>query len=58
MWVVRSLRSDRRQEHDSAGRADTLLAERFVRGEIEIEEFSRASDLLHSGSASQPQRGR
>lgn len=52
VWVVRTLRSDRSQEHNPAGRADKLLAERFARGEIDSEEFSRNRDLLHGGGTS------
>ncbi len=46
VWVVRSNRS---QEHDPGGRADALLAERFARGEIDGEEFTRSRELLNTG---------
>lgn len=58
VWVVRSLRSHPPQEPEPAGRADALLAERFARGEIDEEEFSRNRDLLRGGNFSGAQSGR
>lgn len=50
VWVVRTVRGDR-DSTGSADRADVLLAERFARGEIDGEEFTRSRELLHgSGS--------
>lgn len=45
VWVVRSARSDRGSSGsvDSAG---NLLAERFARGDIDTEEFTRSRELL------------
>lgn len=57
VWVVRSLRSDRSHESDPAGRPDALLAERFARGEIDSEEFSRNRALLHSSGSLRPRSG-
>ncbi len=56
VWIVRSLRPDRGQP--PADRAEALLAERFARGEIDGEEFSRSRGLLHTGGASPSHRGR
>ena len=50
VWVVQSVRSDGGRA--PADRADALLAERFARGEIDGEEFTRRRELLHTGSAS------
>ncbi len=50
LWVARSVRSDRGQA-PSAG-ADLLLAERFARGEIDAEEFTRSRVLLHASGSS------
>ncbi len=55
-WVVRSVQSDRGQP--PADRADTLLAERFARGEIDSEEFTRRRELLNTGGFSPSHRGR
>jgi len=46
VWVVLSLRSGRGQA--PADRANTLLAERFARGEIDGEEFTRSRELLRT----------
>ncbi|MBC7639357.1 MAG: SHOCT domain-containing protein [Rhodoferax sp.] len=46
VWAVRSL--GRAPDRDPVGRADTLLAERFARGEIDSAEFTRDRALLHS----------
>jgi putative membrane protein len=56
VWILRSMRSDR--SRPSADRADTLLAERFARGEIDGEEFSRSRERLHTGGSSSSHRGR
>lgn len=52
VWLVRSARSDQRTERPAppAPSADEVLAERFARGEIDDEEFTRRRELLHSGS--------
>ena len=55
VWVVRS---NRGQERDPAGRADALLAERFARGEIDREEFTRSRELLNTEGSSPSHRGR
>lgn len=57
MWALPSLRIERRRQRDPAGRAETLLAERFARGEIDTEEFSRNREFLHSGDSPSPRRG-
>jgi putative membrane protein len=54
VWVVRTARSDRGSR--SADRGDTLLAERFARGEIDSEEFTRSRELLHSTRSAAGQR--
>jgi putative membrane protein len=56
--VVRAMRTNRIQEKAPADRADTLLAERFARGEIDGEEFTRSSQLLHPGGSSPSRSGR
>ena len=53
VWLVRNGRSE-----TPASRADTLLAERFARGEINGEEFTRSRELLHTGGSSPSHRGR
>lgn len=47
VWAVRSNRSETPASH-----ADTLLAERFARGEINGEEFANSRELLHAGGSS------
>ena len=56
VWIVRSLRPDRGQA--PADSADALLAERFARGEIDGEEFTRSRERLHTGGSSPSHRGR
>ena len=56
VWVVRGRRSDR--DLAPTDRADTLLAERFARGEINGEEFTRSRELLHTGGSSSSRSGR
>ncbi len=56
LWVVRGARSDRGQA--PTDRADTLLAERFARGEIDAEQFTRSRELLRSGGSSLSHSGR
>ncbi|WP_293771904.1 hypothetical protein [Sporichthya sp.] len=56
VWVSRSLRSDRGQT--PVDRADTLLAERFARGEIDGAEFTRSREPLHTGGSSSSRSGR
>ena len=55
VWVVRSLRPDRGQA--PADSADTLLAERFARGEIDGEEFTRSRERLHPSGSFPSHRG-
>ena len=53
VWVVRSFRRepDRPTTTQPAGEdADTVLAARFARGEIDDDEFTRRRDLLRGGS--------
>ena len=54
VWLVRSFRGERPSEQPPAttkpDRADEVLAERFARGEIDEDEFTRRRELLHSGS--------
>ena len=56
VWIVRSLRPDRGQA--PADSADALLAERFARGEIDGEEFTRSRELLRAGGSSPSHSGR
>ena len=56
VWVVRSLRSGGGQA--PVDRAGTLLAERFARGEIDSEEFTRSRELLRTGGRSPSHSGR
>ena len=56
VWAVRSLGSDRGQA--PADRADALLAERFARGEIDAEEFTRSRDLLRTAGSYPSHSGR
>ena len=46
VWAVQALRLDRRDEQPRSDRAQALLAERFARGEIDADEFSRRRELL------------
>ncbi len=57
LWVVRSARNDGGSSR-SAASPDALLAERFARGEIDGEEFTRTRELLHNGGASVSPSGR
>jgi putative membrane protein len=53
VWLVRSFRDDRDRTPDVPSptqHAEELLAERFARGEIDGEEFTRSRELLHTGS--------
>jgi putative membrane protein len=53
VWAVRSSRSGDQRGRPEGGRssgADTLLAERYARGEIDEDEFLRRRDLLHSAA--------
>ncbi|MDQ3158280.1 MAG: SHOCT domain-containing protein [Actinomycetota bacterium] len=56
VWVVRTMCADRGST-GSADRADVMLAERFARGEIDGEEFTRSRELLH-GTGSTKLHGR
>jgi putative membrane protein len=55
VWLIRSSQHqhDRQDQHpvnhlvDPTQRGDELLAERFARGEIDEDEFTRRRDLLH-----------
>ena len=53
VWLVRSPhdRDNDRGTPPAKPHADELLAERFARGEIDAEEFTRSRELLHTGSA-------
>ena len=52
MWVTRSVRDAHGRgtltRPTSTDRADEVLSERFARGEIELEEFRRRRELLHT----------
>ena len=54
VWVMRSMRPDRgtwqkgTSASESGGTAEQILQERFARGELTPEEFTRSRDLLHS----------
>lgn len=54
VWVMRSMRPDRDtwqkgpSASESGGAAEQILQERFARGELTPEEFTRSRDLLHS----------
>ena len=53
VWVVRSFRTDRNLTQPTsspAAHADAVLAERFARGEIDEDEFTRRRELLHTSS--------
>ena len=56
VWAVRTVRSDR-SSRGLADHADVLLAERFARGEIDGEEFTRGRELLHSSGSSKLRGG-
>ena len=60
VWLVRTLAKD--SDHTSRSalrkqRADDVLAERFARGEIDEDEFTRRRELLHAGSGRPPTQG-
>lgn len=55
-WVIRSASNDRGSS-GSVDSADTLLAERFARGEIDGEEFTRSRELLRRGGAAHSHSG-
>ena len=63
VWAVRSMRparGTRQTGHSSSepgGTAEQILQERFARGELTAEEFTRSRDLLH-GSAGNPPESR
>lgn len=38
-WFVVSLRRERRPRDEGAGRAETILAERYARGEIDADDY-------------------
>ncbi len=54
VWAVRSGRGDRPRagRDQDAGRAESLLAERFARGEIGVDEFTERRELLRSATTS------
>ena len=59
VWAVRSVRSGSQRpdsERTNAAGPDAILAERYARGEIEEDEFTRRRELLHnaSGPTTQP----
>lgn len=49
VWLVHSVRSDRRADSvtPSKSPADDVLAERYARGEIDDEEYTRRRRVLH-----------
>jgi putative membrane protein len=64
VWAVRSLRPDRTDRtsrsadprtSEPGGRAEQILGERFARGELTAEEFTRSRDLLHSKPGDAPE---
>lgn len=52
VWFIRRGRSTlwAGADHRTIDRADELLAERFVRGEIDEAQFTRGRTLLHSST--------
>ena len=60
VWAVRSMRpasSTRQTGHQSSepgGTAEQILQERFARGEMTAEEFTRSRDLLHAKAGNPP----
>ena len=51
VWLIRSNRTDQRPDAPaSTRRADEVLAERFARGEIDEDEFTRRRELLQTPS--------
>jgi len=62
VWALRSARAGVQHpdsERDRSGGPDDVLAERYARGEIDEDEFTRRREILRatSGPAAQP-RGR
>jgi putative membrane protein len=64
VWAVRSLRPDRtdrtgrstdQRTSEPGGRAEQILGERFARGELTAQEFTRSRDLLHSKPGDTPE---
>lgn len=48
VYLVRSSRTDREDRRvDDTHRAEEVLAERFARGEIDEDEFTKRRELLH-----------
>ena len=54
VYAIRNFRSgsDAGPSNSTTSRADDVLAERFARGEIDEDEFSRTRELLHAGPRS------
>jgi putative membrane protein len=51
VWLVRSIHGDQTTDTKPATtHADDVLAERFARGEIDEDEFTRRHALLHTGT--------
>ena len=55
VWLVRSARPEPRSHTTPpstppSAHAEEVLSDRFARGEIDDEEFTRRRELLHSGS--------
>jgi putative membrane protein len=49
VWLIRSTRTDHRAgTRPATSHADELLAERFARGEIDADEFTRRRGQLHT----------
>lgn len=61
IWLVRSSRNELAapgaQHVPSSQSADLMLAERFARGEIEEDEFTRRRAVLHSAGGSKKSGG-
>jgi putative membrane protein len=54
VWLIRSIRTDNSPTQgapSSSARADEVLAERFARGEIDEDEFTRRHAVLHPGGS-------
>lgn len=62
VWAVRSVRPDSGTRQtgpptsEPGGTAEQILQERFARGELTAEEFTRSRDLLHGKAGNPPQR--
>lgn len=50
VWAFRGYGGRDRHAAGHTGRSDQLLAERFARGDIDEEEFTRRTEVLHASS--------